>query len=248
MTRHQQRETSALRTARQNRHTDPLHTASAERSRTLAYFIVRRPRGLIAAALQYGHVSTRVTMSYAGTCDTSWTNDLAIERLELVIEQAGRDWSLLQGQEHISGASAGQYRARVQQAARFGGRVVTSARSAERLLRTADPAIHHGEAMTCVWRAEAAACRAARIEDGLPLNDTPQETECRPGCANLAYTDRDIAQIRIQATAMQQRASDPLAPHPVRDRAAARAARLQEIIDRHEATRPAEPSRKEEAI
>lgn len=214
--------------------------------RTLAYFIVRRPRGLIAAALQYGHVSTRVTMSYAGTSDTSWTNDLAVERLELAVEQADRDWSLLQAQEHVSGASAGEYRARVQQAARFAGRVVTSARGAERLLRAADPAIHHGEAMTCVWRAETAACRTARTGSGLPLNDIPEETECRPGCRNLAYTDRDIRQIGIQAAAMRQRAGDPLAPRPVRDRAEARAARLQQIIDRHEATRPAGHSRNEE--
>jgi hypothetical protein len=33
---HHQRETSALESARQNRHTDPLHTASAERSHTYA--------------------------------------------------------------------------------------------------------------------------------------------------------------------------------------------------------------------
>jgi hypothetical protein len=38
--------------------------------RTLAYFIVRRPRGLIAAALQYSHVSTKVTLRYAGEGDT----------------------------------------------------------------------------------------------------------------------------------------------------------------------------------
>jgi integrase len=207
--------------------------------RTLAYFIVRQPRGLIATALQYGHVSTRVTMSYAGICDTSWTNDLAVERLELIIDQADGDWSLLQAHEHVSGASAAEYRARVQRAARFAGRVVSNARSAERLLGTADPAIYHGEAMTCVWRAETAACRTARIEAGLPLNSTPEESECRPGCRNLAYTDRDIDQISIQAAALRQRAGDPLAPRPIRDRAAARTARLQEIIDRHEATRPA---------
>jgi hypothetical protein len=214
--------------------------------RTLAHFIVRRPRGLIAAALQYGHVSTRVTMSYAGISGTSWTNDPAVERLEQVIEQADRDWSLLQAQEHVSGAAAGEYRARVQRAARFAGRVVSSARSAGRLLDTADPAIHHGEAMTCVWHAETAACRSARTEAGLPLNDTPEESECRPGCCNLAYTDRDIRQIDAEATAMRQRAGDPLAPRPIRDRAAARAARLQAIIDRHEATRPAGPGREEE--
>jgi hypothetical protein len=33
--------------------------------RTLAWFIVRRPRGLIAAAIQYGHVRTQVTLGYA---------------------------------------------------------------------------------------------------------------------------------------------------------------------------------------
>lgn len=74
----------------------PLHAASAGRSRALAYFIVRRPRGLIAAALQYGHVSTQVTLNYSGTADTTWIEDLAVERLELVLEQADRDWALLE--------------------------------------------------------------------------------------------------------------------------------------------------------
>ena len=35
-TRHHQRESSALESARQNRYTDPLHTASAERRHTFA--------------------------------------------------------------------------------------------------------------------------------------------------------------------------------------------------------------------
>jgi hypothetical protein len=74
-----------------------LHTARADRSRTLAYFIVRRPRGLIAAALQYGHVSTRVTLNYSGIADTTWMEDLAVERLELVLEQADRDWARRRG-------------------------------------------------------------------------------------------------------------------------------------------------------
>jgi hypothetical protein len=48
---------------------------------------VRRPRGLIAAALQYAHVSTKVTLSYAGEGDTSWLEDLAVEKLEMGLEQ-----------------------------------------------------------------------------------------------------------------------------------------------------------------
>jgi hypothetical protein len=41
------------------------HTASADRSRTLAWHIVRRPRGLIAGAIQYGHLHAQITLGYA---------------------------------------------------------------------------------------------------------------------------------------------------------------------------------------
>lgn len=91
--------------------------------------------------------------------------------------------------------SAAEYQARVERAGAFAGRMVASARNAARLLASVDPDIHHGEAMTCVWRAETAACRAA----GLPGAHAPDESECRSSCANLAYTDRDIAVQRKQA-------------------------------------------------
>jgi hypothetical protein len=79
--------------------------------RTLAYFIVRRPGGLIAAALQYGHVHSRVTLGYAGAADTGWLDDLTVERLEMVLEQADADWRHLSGGEHVSGPAASDYRA-----------------------------------------------------------------------------------------------------------------------------------------
>jgi hypothetical protein len=41
------------------------HIYGTRLRRTLAYFIIRQPRGLIAAALQYGHVSTKVTLQQA---------------------------------------------------------------------------------------------------------------------------------------------------------------------------------------
>jgi hypothetical protein len=155
-----------------------------------AHFMVRQPRGLIAAALQYGHVSTKVTLSYAGRADTSWLDDLALEQLEMVLDQAGQDMAGLRDGEHVSGPSADEYRARVERAAAFAGRTVTGVRSAARLLASADPDIHHGEAMTYVWRAETAACRAARLAAGLPGGDAPDESECRSSCANLAHRPR----------------------------------------------------------
>jgi hypothetical protein len=95
--------------------------------------------------------------------------------------------------------------------------------------------------MTCVWRAETAACRNARLQQNLPVTDAPEPAECQSSCRNLAYTDRDITTARQQVTFLRQAATDPLASHPVRDRAASKAVRLQAIIDQHQATRPSDP-------
>jgi integrase len=226
---------------------DPAGKLAASRfRRTLAYFIVRRPRGLIAAALQYGHLATKVTMSYAGQADAGWLDDLAIERLELVIEQAGQDHALLEDGEHVSGPSSAEYRARVERAAGFAGRVVTSVRNAERLLAQADQNIHHGDGMTCVWTKETAACRKARLAAGLPDADAPDDAECRTSCVNLAYTDRDIRQLAARLAVLEDRADDMLAPQPLRDRAAAQAAGVRAVIARHDQARPQHAPDREE--
>jgi len=213
-----------------------LHVARLRR--TLAYFIVRRPRGLIAAALQYGHLATKVTLSYAGAADTGWLDDLAVERLELALEQAGQDRVLLEDGEHVSGPSAAEYRARTEQAAGFAGRVVTSVRNAERLLAQANRNIHHGQGMTCVWTKETAACRKAELAIGLPGADAPDDAECRQACVNLAYTDRDIQQLTGRLAALEAHARDPLTPQPLRDRAAAQAVIVRRIIGQHSQARP----------
>ncbi|MFE8005952.1 hypothetical protein [Streptomyces sp. NPDC057418] len=85
---------------------DPIKHLHASRfRRTLAYFIVRRPRGLIAAALQYGHLKTKVTLNYAAQGDDSWLDDVAVERLEMALEQSEDDWTRL---EEDKSTSAGQ--------------------------------------------------------------------------------------------------------------------------------------------
>ncbi|MEU7015899.1 integrase [Streptomyces sp. NPDC046385] len=206
--------------------------------RTLARFIVRRPRGLIAAALQYGHVDTKVTLSYAGNEDPAWLQDVAVEKLELIIDQIEEDGRRLEAGEHVSGPSAQEYRARVIQSAPFAGRVVAGVRNAERLLEQADPAVHHGQGMTCVWRAATAACRKAKLALGLPGADAPDEADCRSTCSNLAYTDRDIAELQQELVQLQADVADPLAPQPRRDRAAAQAAQHLTIIGRHRGGAP----------
>jgi integrase len=218
---------------------DPAKPVHASRfRRTLAYFVVRRPGGLIAAALQYGHVSTKVTLGYSGDADTGWMDDLVIERLEMVIDQAADDLDHLSAGEHVSGPSAEEYRRRLDRSLPFAGRVTDKVRNAERLLASADPDIHHGKGMTCVYRAETALCRLAREEAGLD-GEGPDEADCRSACTNLAYTDRDIGALLQRLSLLEQGAADPLAPRPLRDRGSAQASRLRAIIDRHQATRPA---------
>ncbi|MFI1191631.1 integrase [Streptomyces californicus] len=216
---------------------DPTKHLHASRfRRTLAYFIVRRPRGLVAAALQYAHVHTKVTLNYAGRDDSSWMDDIQLETLEMVLEQNEEDARLLESGERVSGPSADEYRRRVRRQARFAGRVVTAGQSVQRLLDQTNPDIHHGEAMTCVWRLETAACRKARLEAGLPAEDGPNEAECLSSCGNLVYTDRNIVEQRRLQRQWSAAAADRLSPRPLRDRAAALADNSRAIIEEHYAS------------
>jgi len=227
---------------------DPTKHLHASRfRRTLAHFIVRRPRGLIACALQYGHVSTKVTLSYAGAADTSWLDELAAERLDMVLDQIDQDRDHSRGGEHVSGPAAAEYRTRVERAAPFAGRAVTSIRNAERLLANVDPNIHHGDGTTCVYRAEQAECRKARLAQGRAA-DGPDDSQCRSTCLNLAYTDRDIDQLRARLAVLDAAAADSLAPRPLRDRAAGQADGVRAVIDRHDTTRPTDPGTQSHSV
>ncbi|WP_198145494.1 integrase [Frankia sp. EAN1pec] len=211
------------------------HLHAARFRRTLAYFIVRRPRGLVAAALQYGHLHTKVTLNYAGDADTSWLDDLPVERLEMILEQVDTDARLLENDEHVSGPAAADYHARITRAARFSGRVVNQTRNAQRLLASLDPDIHHGDGITCVYRAETAECRRILASQGLAA-DSPRESECRSSCTNLAFTDRAVDQLHARLTHLDATADHSLTPQPLRDRAQAQANATRAVIDRHVAS------------
>jgi hypothetical protein len=92
--------------------------------------------------------------------------------------------------------------------------------------------------MTCVYRPEQAECRKARLAQDLPAAG-PDDVECRSTCQNLAYTDRDIDHLQVRLAALDRAAADPLAPRPLRERAAGQAGTIRATIERHERTRPA---------
>jgi hypothetical protein len=65
----QQHETSAPESARQNRYTDPLHTASADRSHFFATELVNSGLPIHIGAALLGHLSIQTTRGYVAVFD-----------------------------------------------------------------------------------------------------------------------------------------------------------------------------------
>jgi integrase len=213
---------------------DPVDTSitTSRLRRTLAWFIVRRPRGLVAAAIQYGHVAVRATLGYSGSYASGFPDDLAFEEWLLRLENMAEAHQHLADGEHISGPAADAYRHRVTAATRFAGRTLRTRREAATLLANPDLQIYTGKGMTCVFDPARAACRTTGDERG--LRRTPDIDDCRPNCANIARTDRDISILRAQAAQLRLIVDDPAAP-PVRHaREQHELARLTGLIDQHE--------------
>lgn len=127
----------------------PLHASRFRR--TLAWFIRLRPRGLVAASIQYGHLHTRLLQGYAGSYDSGFPDDYAFEDWLFRLEKLAEGQQALQSGEHVSGPAAETYRQQVTAAhAEFAGLVLTSPRQARDLLGNPLLQIHHGDGMTCV--------------------------------------------------------------------------------------------------
>lgn len=200
--------------------------------RTLAWFICRRPRGLAACGLQYGHIHSRVTQGYAGTYEAGFLDDVAFEDwLERLDRLSAADQELSAGGA-VSGPAAQKYIGRVSDAtARFQGRVLKTAREARMLVR--DPALQvfEGWAMSCVFDRDKALCwKKVKALDAVA---EPNFGRCDPACRNIARTDDDMTEIESRIALLQQTLDDPLCP-PIRlERERIELSRLTKLLDEH---------------
>ncbi|MGW2539493.1 hypothetical protein ACWC5I_01110 [Kitasatospora sp. NPDC001574] len=211
--------------------------AASRFRRTLAWFIRRRPRGLVAAAIQYGHLHTRLLQGYAGSYESGFPDDFAFEDWLCRMEGIAEDERALAAGEHVSGPAAGTYRTRVTTARdQFAGTVLTSIRQARDLVGNPLLQIHHGKGMTCVLDPVTAACRLRGTRDDPQV--TPDQDDCRPQCPCLVHTDRDIAEVREQVAELEEVVADTLAPSFRHARDQHELDRLREIVANHERTRP----------
>jgi hypothetical protein len=189
--------------------TDAHGSITAQRlRRTLAWHIVRRPGGTIAGATQYGHLYSQITHGYAGDASSGFLDEVNFEEFLLRAERLHDDHQRLLAGEHVSGPAAGRYRERIVEAARFAGRTVSTNAQVNTALANPNLQIHHGALLTCVWRPESALCH-----DGTD-SSRPAWSRCRLTCQNVAYTDRDIAELRRHARALEHDLARPGLPDP----------------------------------
>ena len=115
---------------------DPHGAIGAARfRRTLAWHIVRKPRGLIAGAIQYGHLHVQMTLGYSGSYDSGFPDEHAYEDWLFRLERLADDHQRLTAGERVSGPAAATYAHRITEAHRtFAGRVLTNTSHAHDML------------------------------------------------------------------------------------------------------------------
>jgi integrase len=203
--------------------------------RTLAWHIVHRPGGLIAGATQYGHVHTQIMQGYAGYADSGFANELEFENVLTQAQTIHDDAARLDAGEVVSGPAAGEYKSRIANRPIFLGATIPSPNQVKRLLANPALAIHRGALLTCVYRPETAACQSQRKAD------TPDWGRCRLGCPNIAYTDRDIENVRTESARLTTLIANDALPVPLQDRVRQRRDHLDSVIADHTAQSPETP-------
>lgn len=201
--------------------------------RTLAWHIFRRPNGVVAGALQYGHLHTRMFVGYAGNYESGFTSVAAVEDLLARLDRVAAAMEHLDDGGRVSGPAAAMYRTRMSNAAEtFAGRTIRTTRQAEKFLQDPDLQVFSGDAMTCVYDPNKALC-SPQVS---PVSRTllPVLTECNRNCQNIARTDDDMEAIRQRVQALEAIVDDSLSP-PIRlAREKAELTWLRELIEEHD--------------
>ncbi|HWO58947.1 MAG TPA: integrase [Umezawaea sp.] len=199
--------------------------------RSLAWHIARRPNGLVALAIQYGHLRTTfVSGGYASRSRDGIHDLIDIETVRAVAVTVADLHDDLGAGGRVSGPAARRAIKAAAIAPRFAGTVITTT-TARRLIANEDAMIYDNPhaVLLCHYKRATALCH----RDG--VKDTPSLDHCVPGCGNVIRTDRHALQLRERATALDDRAAQ--VPGPMGERLRANADKLRGYADSHDRTR-----------
>ncbi|MFJ8787320.1 hypothetical protein [Streptomyces sp. NPDC102476] len=166
----------------------PWHLTNRQFRRTLAWYIARRPGGVIAGALAYRHHCIQIFEGYAGTSDSGFRAEVESEQ---ALARGEHLMTAIDAHEHttLTGPAADEAARRLKAFAahaRFHGKVVLDEARLQRLMDRHDPAVYPGQYVTCVHDHTKALCEKARNQRSELL---PDHGGCKPlACHNVALT------------------------------------------------------------
>ncbi|MFC5724163.1 integrase [Streptomyces gamaensis] len=202
--------------------------------RSLAWHIARRPGGLVALAIQYGHMrtalATEVSEGYASRSRSGIHRLIDVETALSVAETAAelRDHFDVGG--GVSGPAARHALLRAARTPRFEGREIKANFARKFLARDGAVLYDNPHALLlCLYKRDRALCANST------LREAPALDRCVPGCGNSVRTDDHAAQLRERADLLDKKAVHT--PQPVGDRIRANATRLRSYADEHDRTR-----------
>jgi hypothetical protein len=192
--------------------------------------IARRPNGLVALAIQYGHLRTAVSGAYATRGRGGIDELLDLETARAVADTVAELRDDLDTGGGLSGPAARRVIRAAATAPRFTGTVIT-ARTAHRLLANQDAVLYDNPhaLLLCHYQRATALCHRDSAAHA------PRLDHCVSGCGNIVRTDEHAAALRERADLLDRRAGHT--PTPVAERLHATAARLREYADRHDRSR-----------
>ncbi|MFC4469469.1 hypothetical protein ACFPH6_34005 [Streptomyces xiangluensis] len=165
--------------------------------RTLAWHIARRPGGLVALAIQYGHLRTAlVSEGYAARSRDGIHEMIDIETVRAVADTVADLNDDIQAGGDVSGPAA---RRAIKAAARPALRGHRHQRH-HRLLANDNALLYDNlqALLLCHYKREQALCHRVGVRD------TPRLDHCVPRCGNIVRTDRHATRLRDRADAFDR--------------------------------------------
>ncbi|WP_158892727.1 hypothetical protein [Amycolatopsis anabasis] len=204
--------------------------------RTLAWFIARRPGGVIAGAIAYRHLSIQMFEGYAGTSESGFRAEVESEQ---ALARGEHLLAMIDAHEHnnLAGPAADDAAHRLEEFgahARFHGKVITDQRRLQRLMNRDDPAIYPDKYITCVHKHATALCLQRRDSRG---ELRPDLGACLPlACRNVALSPDNLAAWRTELDHIDtELTARPLLPPLLRHQLQTRRHDIVTFLDRHTA-------------
>jgi hypothetical protein len=183
----------------------PWNLTARQFRRTLAWYIARRPGGVIAGAVQYRHLGIQMFEGYAGTSDSGFRAEVEAEQ---AMQRGEHLLALATDHKHdLRGPGAAEAAVRLTDLRRrtgFAGSVVTDPARLRRVLARHDPEVYPGTYVTCVFNPDKALCRPTAAPNGARALPVPQD--CRPlDCRNVALTPDNADALAAEAERLDAR-------------------------------------------